>query len=75
MARELAAMINIQRKETRTSVSELQQLCRRLETSGYGLRKNPNLAAMAEQRSDHMGCVNALADQLGRPTTVLVRQS
>jgi uncharacterized protein (UPF0303 family) len=30
---------------------------------------------MAAQRSDHMSCVNALAEHLGRPTTVLLRQS
>jgi uncharacterized protein (UPF0303 family) len=30
---------------------------------------------MAEQRADHMSCVDALAEHLGKPTTVLVRQS
>lgn len=75
MARELAAMVNVRPKETHTSTSELQQLSQRLETSGYSLRKDANFEAMAQQRADHMSCVNALADQLGKPTAVLIRQA
>ena len=75
MAHELAAMINVEPKEAHTSTTELQQLSQRLETSGYRVRKDANLEAMAHQRSEHMSCVDALADQLGKPTTVLVRQA
>lgn len=75
MARELAAMINVQPKEAHMSTTELQQLSERLETSGYRVRKGVNLEAMAQQRSEHMSCVNALADQLGKPTAVLLRQA
>ena len=75
MARELASMIGVKPKEVHTATAELEQLARRLSTSGYPLRTNPNLQAMATQRAEHMSCVAALADHLGKPTAVLVRQS
>lgn len=75
MARELAVMVSVEPKPLETSTAALKQLEERLESSGYPLRANRNLEAMASQRSDHMSCVNALAEHLGRPTTVLVRQS
>jgi hypothetical protein len=75
MARELALLINVAPMEADISTAELKQLEERLESSGYGLRANRNLEAMASQRGGHMSCVNALAEHLGRPTTVLVRQS
>ena len=56
-------------------VGELEQLSQRLASSGYSLRSKPNLQAMAAQRADHMSCVDALAEHLGRPTAVLIRQS
>jgi hypothetical protein len=74
MAQELTLDMGLERKEAATTEAELLQLTQRLAGSGYALRRNPNLLAMARQRSDHMGCVDALADHLGRPTTVLIRQ-
>jgi hypothetical protein len=75
MARELAVMINLKPKVSRTSTVQLEQVAGRLASSGYRLRVNYNLDAMAEQRANHMSCVDALADHLGRATTVLVRQA
>jgi Ion channel len=75
MGRELAMIIGVEPKQTHTATAELEQLAKRLSTSGYPLRTNPNLQAMATQRSEHMSCVAALADHLGKPTAVLVRQS
>jgi hypothetical protein len=75
MARELAVMVSVEPKPAETPIAALKQLEERLESSGYALRSNRNLEALASQRSDHMSCVNALAEHLGRPTTVLVRQS
>jgi hypothetical protein len=75
MARELAVMINVEPKVSGTSTVQLEQVAARLASSGYPLRVNYNLDAMAEQRANHMSCVDALADHLGRPTTVLVRQA
>jgi hypothetical protein len=75
MARELAVIIGVSPKASTTSTTELDQVQQRLAGSGYMLRSDPDLAAMAEQRSDHMSCVDALAEHLGKPTTVLIRQS
>ncbi|MFL6753606.1 MAG: hypothetical protein ACJ8FI_01895 [Sphingomicrobium sp.] len=75
MAKELSQIIGLKPNDRRTDESELRQLVNRLATSGYPLRKNANLQVMAKQRDDHMGCVDALAEHLGRPTTELIRQS
>ncbi|MFL6721660.1 MAG: ion channel [Sphingomonas sp.] len=75
MARDLAQMARLQPKDVTTSEAELEQLMQRLASSGYRLRAHPNLLAMAKQREDHMSCVDALAEHLGSPTTVLVRQN
>lgn len=75
MARELALMISVKPIEAVTLTIELEQLAGRLANSGYRLRSAPKLEAMAQQRSEHMTCVNALAQHLGKPTTILVRQS
>jgi hypothetical protein len=75
MARELALTIGVKPRPSHSSVAELEQAGQRLASSGYPLRADPGLAAMAEQRSEHMSCVDALAEHLGKPTTVLVRQS
>ena len=75
MARELALISSLQPKEFKTDPAELAQLAQRLATSGYPIRKGANLTAMARQRDEHMSCVEAIADHLGRPTTILIRQS
>jgi hypothetical protein len=38
------------------------------------MRANPDFRAIAEQRADYLGCVEALAKHLGKPAAVLVRQ-
>ena len=75
MAKDLALMVRLQPMETKTDQAELAQLAQRLATSGYKLRANPNYLAMASQRAEHMSCVDALAEHLGRSTNVLIRQS
>jgi hypothetical protein len=75
MARELALMINVTPIPSKTQVVELQQLAKRLAQSGYCVAKATNLEAMAQQREQHMSCVDAIAEHLGRTTTSLVRQS
>lgn len=75
MARELTQMIELEPKAVRTSTAELEQVAQRLADSGYALRKDADLEAMAKQRSEHMSCVEALADHLGRPAAALIRQS
>jgi hypothetical protein len=75
MAKELALVIGLKPVAPRTPGPELDQLAQRLETSGYKVRANPNYLAMAKQRADYMSCVDALAEHLGRPTAVLLRES
>lgn len=75
MARELASMIRLAPVEATTLPSGLEQLAKRLADSGYRVRSDLNVEAMAQQRNDHMSYVNALAAHLGKPTTVLMRQS
>lgn len=75
MARQLAQMINVKPKDSVTSPIELRQVVERLASSGYRTRAGADVEAMAQQRAQHMICVDALADHLGKPTAVLVRQS
>jgi hypothetical protein len=75
MARELAETIGVHPKDTRSSPTELEQVAQRLGSSGYPMRANPSFEAMATQRAEHMSCVNALAEHLGKAATVLIRQS
>lgn len=75
MARELALTVGLDPLEATTDEKQLSQLAARLATSGYRLRANPDLRAMAKQRAEHMSCVTALAEHLGRPVGVLIRQS
>lgn len=74
MAKELALIARLTPNVTKIDEAEMKQLAKRLATSGYPLRSGYNLVAMASQRAEHMSCVDALAEHLGRPTTVLIRQ-
>lgn len=75
MARELAEIARLQPRDVNTDEAELAQLAQRLATSGYPVRTGANLTAMARQRDEHMSCVAAIAEHLGRPATILIRQS
>ena len=75
MAKELTLVIGLEPVAPSTAGPELDQLADRLKTSGYVLRAKPNYLAIAKQRADYLSCVNALAEHLGRPTAVLIRQS
>lgn len=74
MARELAGVIGLRPVEVAPNEHELRQAVERLESSGYPLRKDTELASAAGQRVDYLSCVNALASHLGKPAAVLVRQ-
>ena len=74
MARGLAEIIGLKPLDPTPDDAELTQVATRLATSGYPLRPNPNFAAVAGQRAQHISCVNALAEHLGRPTAVLICQ-
>jgi len=49
-------------------------LSERLAGAGYAIRGDADFQAMAGQRSVYRSCVDALAEHLGKPAAVLVRQ-
>ena len=74
MARELAQVISIRPAAVAADEPQLKQAAEQLLSSGYSMRANPDFRAIAEQRADYLGCVEALAKHLGKPAAVLVRQ-
>jgi hypothetical protein len=75
MARELAIMVGVDRKDAKTEPAALERAARQLAESGYSIRPDPDFQAMAQQRTEYATCVDAIAEHLGKPTTVLVRES
>jgi len=75
MSSDLARAAGLKPKEVLVDEAELKQTASRLATSGYPIRSDPDYAAMSTQRSQYRAFVDALADHLGKPTAVLVRQS
>ena len=74
MARELAAVINLKPAEVAPGEAELRQAAEQLRSAGYAIRGDVDFAAIAGQRTVYRSCVHALAQHLGKPTAVLVRQ-
>lgn len=75
MARDLSNLAGIMPREVTADEAELQQAANRLATSHYPIRESINFSAMSTQRSEYLAYVDALADHLGKPTSVLVRQA
>lgn len=75
MASDLSRVAGVDPKQVKSEEAELRQAVDRLATSGYRLRADPNLAAMGAQRSQYLAYIDALAEHLGKPSVVLVRQS
>ena len=74
MARELAGVIGLHPGDVDGDEARLRQAARRLEDAGYVTRPDPAFPVMAEQRAEYVACVDALANHLGKPTSVLLRQ-
>jgi hypothetical protein len=74
MARQLAGVIALRPVEVAADEAELRQAIERLQSSGYAVRGDTDLATVAGQRAEYLSCVNALANHLGKPGAVLVRQ-
>ena len=74
MARELSLVARVQPVAVKGDEAELKQAAEKLRNAGYGIRADADLRTMAEQRADYRSCVDALADHLGKPSPVLVRQ-
>ena len=74
MARELAMVISLKPLDRSPSEAEIRELAKRLPGSGYRVRDNPDFAKMADCRAQYQSCVDAIAEHLGKPTAVLIRQ-
>jgi len=73
MARELAGVISLKPCEVSSDEPELRQAAEQLRSSGYAIG-NCDFSAISQQRVQYRSCVEALADHLGKPGAVLVRQ-
>jgi hypothetical protein len=74
MARQLAAVVGLRPIAADGNEPELKQAADQLQRSGYSIRGDVDLSAVATQRAEYLSCVKALADHLGKPTSTLVRQ-
>jgi hypothetical protein len=75
MAREFAALINLHPQDCPTSAAELAEAAARLRQCGYAVREDLDFEEIANHRSAYQGCVQALADHLGKPGAVLLRRA
>lgn len=75
MAREIARAIGVRPIEGEGDEPQLRQAAARIESSGYSVKANADFGAAANSRAEYLSCVNALAEHLGKPAAVLVRQS
>jgi hypothetical protein len=73
MARELAQVISLTPCNVSPDEPELKQAAEQLRSSGYEVR-TCDFAMLSQQRVQYRSCVEALANHLGKPTAVLVRQ-
>jgi len=75
MARELAAVLAVEPLDVSGKEPQLVQAVEQLKSSGYKIRADVDFAVIAQQQGDYCSFVEALAAHLGKPGTVLVRQS
>jgi hypothetical protein len=73
MARELAQVINLKPCEVSPDEPELKQAAEQLRSSGYAIR-SCDFDVISQHRVQYRSCVEALANHLGKPTAMLVRQ-
>jgi len=73
MAKELALISGVGAVVSHTNREELEHVAECLRSSGYAVRESPDYPAMIKQRNEYMGCVDALAKHLGKPTALLIR--
>ena len=73
MANDIAAMAGLERKPSTAGEPELVLAAGRLAECGYRLRDQPDFAEMAEVRANYQGCVDAIAEHLGKPAALLIR--
>jgi hypothetical protein len=74
MARDLAESIGLKPRELAPDEPTTTQALQRLSSAGYRLGNGDDPAMLARQRAEAQRFVTALAEHLGKPATVLVRQ-
>jgi hypothetical protein len=74
MADEFAGLIDLHPEPAPTDMRELEQVAARLRLCGYPLRDDIDFGETARRRGEYQGCVKALADHLGKPGPVLIRE-
>jgi hypothetical protein len=75
MARDLARCVGLEPCEPSPDEPLLRQAAERLSNAGYRLASGGDYSSLARQRAEAQRFVAALADHLGKPATVLVRQN
>ena len=73
MARELAQVINLEPCDMSSDEPELKQAAEQLRSNGYSIR-SCDFGMISQQRMKYRSCVDALANHLGKPAAMLVRQ-
>ena len=72
MAKELALISRVERKDEKTEASTLRSVANRLADAGYAVRDDADFNEMANKRTDYTSCVSALAEHLGKPPAPLL---
>jgi hypothetical protein len=75
MAQSLTSMVGLDLKPLETSETILREVQGRLSRAGYPLRAELDLALFAAKRSHAHAPIAAMADHLGKPTTLLLPPS
>jgi hypothetical protein len=73
MARDLAETLGLEPKELEPDEALMRQAAQHLEKAGYQMASE-GYSSLAERRAEAQRFVAALAEHLGKPPTVLVRQ-
>lgn len=73
MATEIVMAARLEPKPPSAGKAKLAQAARKLADCGYRLRANPDFAEMAKVRANYQGCVDAIAEHLGKPSAILIR--
>jgi hypothetical protein len=71
MAQSLTGLVGLDPKPPESDYAVLEQVAERLRNAGYELKRELDLEGFAAARSQAQACVAAMAEHLGKPTTVL----
>jgi hypothetical protein len=72
MAAELTSLLHLTKMQVATREGDVADLIARIHAARYSVPTSPDLRKLAARRSEQQSCVNALAEHLGKPATMLV---